>query len=65
MGDALEDILEHLPYLSAAQVYAALDYYRHHKQEIDNLIELNDDERFWQNATLDQAAGGCSGRGIA
>lgn len=48
LGDEVEDILEHLPYLSATQVYAALDYYRNHKQEIDNLIELNNDERFWQ-----------------
>lgn len=48
LGDTVEDILEHLPYLTREQVHAALDYYRQHKLEIDSSIELNDDEGFWQ-----------------
>lgn len=48
LGDSIEDILEHLPYLTKEQVHAALDYYRQHKLQIDSSIELNDDEGFWQ-----------------
>jgi hypothetical protein len=47
--------LEHLPHLSAEQIYAALDYYRSYRQEIDDLIELNNDERFWQAWTQSAA----------
>ena len=55
LGDRVKDILEHLPYLTAGHIYAALDYYRSHKQEIDDLIELNDDEGFWQAWTQSAA----------
>ena len=55
LGDEVEDILEHLPHLSAEQIYAALDYYRNYRQEIDDLIELNNDERFWQAWTQSAA----------
>jgi uncharacterized protein (DUF433 family) len=55
LGDRVEDILEHLPHLTVEQIHAALDYYRGHKQEIDVLIELNDDERFWQAWTQSAA----------
>jgi uncharacterized protein (DUF433 family) len=48
VGDTVEDILEHLPYLTREQIHAALDYYRQHKLEIDSSIELNDDEGFWR-----------------
>lgn len=55
LGDRVSDILEHLPYLTAEHIYAALDYYRSHKQEIDNLIELNNDEGFWKAWTQSAA----------
>ena len=48
MGESVEEILEHLPYLTVEQIHAALEYYRHHKREIDELIELNNDEDFWR-----------------
>jgi uncharacterized protein (DUF433 family) len=48
LRDRVNDILEHLPYLTAEHIHAALDYYRSHKQEIDDLIELNNDEGFWK-----------------
>ena len=38
-GQSVEDILAALPYLTAAQVYAALSYYYENKPEIDRLIE--------------------------
>jgi uncharacterized protein (DUF433 family) len=55
LGDRVSDILEHLPYLTAAHIHAALDYYRSHKQEIDDSIELNNDEGFWKAWTQSAA----------
>jgi uncharacterized protein (DUF433 family) len=43
LGDRVNNILEHLPYLTVEHIHAALDYYRSHKQEIDDSIELNND----------------------
>jgi uncharacterized protein (DUF433 family) len=38
MGMSVEEILEGLPHLSPAQVFAALSYYHDHQEEIENDI---------------------------
>lgn len=40
-GHAPEEIPEHLPHLSLAQVFDALSYYAAHQVEIDAFIERN------------------------
>lgn len=42
LGHGVEEILEGLPQLTAAQVYEALSYYHDHVQEIESAVE---DER--------------------
>ena len=40
-GASPEEILEHLPHLSLAQVFDALSYYQDHLDEIDRAIAEN------------------------
>jgi uncharacterized protein (DUF433 family) len=40
-GVAPEEILEHLPHLTLAQVFDALSYYSDHTEEINTHIERN------------------------
>jgi len=45
MGLSVEEILEGLPHLAAAQVYEALSYYHDHQAEIERDIEESQVER--------------------
>ena len=40
-GATVQQLLEHYPHLTAAQVYDALSYYYDHKDETDRLIREN------------------------
>jgi len=44
-GQSVEDMLAALPPLTAAQIYAALSYYRDHQAEMDRLLEESRPER--------------------
>ncbi len=47
IGVKPEDISEHLPHITLAQVFDALSYYSDHRQELDRFIDINrvrDDE---------------------
>ena len=47
IGVKPEDIPEHLPHITLAQVFDALSYYNDHPEEMDRFIEMNrvrDDE---------------------
>jgi prevent-host-death family protein len=44
-GQTVDEILDGLPHLTPAQVYAALAYYHDHRDEIDALIETAQPER--------------------
>ena len=47
IGVKPEDIPEHLPHITLAQVFDALSYYSDHREELDRFIEINrvrDDE---------------------
>lgn len=41
MGIAPEEIPNHLPHLTLAQVFDALSYYADHQDEINHYIEIN------------------------
>lgn len=41
MGISPEEIPEHLPHLTLAQVFDALSYYSDHQEEINSYIEQN------------------------
>ncbi|PKO22743.1 MAG: hypothetical protein CVU38_07890 [Chloroflexi bacterium HGW-Chloroflexi-1] len=44
-GESVQDILDALPHLTAAQVHDALSYYYDHQAEIDRLIEASQPEQ--------------------
>lgn len=41
LGSPPEDIPNHLPHLSLAQVFDALSYYSDHQEEIQKYLEIN------------------------
>jgi uncharacterized protein (DUF433 family) len=41
LGNAPEEITQHLPYLSLAQIFDALSFYLDHQEEIQGYIESN------------------------
>lgn len=41
MGTMPEEILNHLPHLTLAQVFDALSFYLDHQEKIDNYIDRN------------------------
>jgi uncharacterized protein (DUF433 family) len=50
LGMSVDEILQSLPHLSAAQVHAALTYYFDHQAQIDRDIRKNQDVEFWKRA---------------
>lgn len=48
MGLSVDEVLQSLPHLSAAQVHAALAYYFDHQKEIDRDIARNNDVVYWK-----------------
>jgi uncharacterized protein (DUF433 family) len=50
MGMTVDEILQALPHLSAAQVHGALTYYFDHQKEIDRDIAHNSDFEYWKKA---------------
>ncbi len=44
LGMSVDEILEGLPHLKAAEVYDALSYYFDNQEEIERYIEENDEE---------------------
>ncbi len=50
-----EEIQRRLPHLNLGQVYAALAYYLHHRQEIDAFIEANRIPEDWSSKRFDPA----------
>jgi len=48
MGMTVDEILQTLPHLSAAQVHAALAYYFEHQKDIDRDIARNSDLEYWK-----------------
>ena len=48
MGMSVDEILQSLPHLNAAQVHAALAYYFDHQKEIDRDIARNNDVEHWK-----------------
>jgi len=50
MGMTVDEILQALPHLNAAQVHAALGYYFDHQKEIDRDIARNSDLKYWKQA---------------
>lgn len=48
MGLSVDEVLQSLPHLSAAQVHAALAYYFDHQKEIDRDIARNNDVAYWK-----------------
>jgi hypothetical protein len=41
----VEEIIKGLPHLNHAQVYDAISYYYDHKEEIDEEIRINNDDK--------------------
>jgi uncharacterized protein (DUF433 family) len=58
MGLSVEEILEGLPHLTAAQVYEALSYYHDHQAEIEQDIEESQAERIIERYGLTVTADG-------
>jgi uncharacterized protein (DUF433 family) len=58
MGLSVEEILEGLPHLTAAQVYEALSYYHDHQAEIEQDIEDSQAERIIERYGLKATADG-------
>jgi uncharacterized protein (DUF433 family) len=58
MGLSVEEILEGLPHLRAAQVYEALSYYHDHQAEIEQDIEDSHAERIIDRYGLTVTADG-------
>ena len=58
MGLSIEEILEGLPQLTAAQIYEALSYYHDHKADIEQDIEESKVERLVERYGLEVTAGG-------
>lgn len=52
MGDTPEEILDKYPHLTLAQIYDALSYYYDHKEEIDNDIESDSEEKVRRESGL-------------
>ena len=48
MGMSVDEILQSLAHLSAAQVHSALAYYFDHQAELDRDIARNNDVAFWK-----------------
>lgn len=48
MGMSVDEILQSLPHLSAAQVHAALTYYFDHQAAINREIRKNEDIDYWE-----------------
>src|SRR5437773_7826518 len=48
MGMTVDEILQAVPHLSAAQVHATLGYYFDHQKEIDRDIARNSDLEHWK-----------------
>ena len=48
MGMSVDEILQSLAHLSAAQVHSALAYYFDHQSEMDRDIARNNDVAFWK-----------------
>ena len=48
MGMTVDEILQALPHLSAAQVHAALAYYHDHQEDIDRDIARTSDYEYWK-----------------
>jgi uncharacterized protein (DUF433 family) len=48
LGMSVDEILQSLPHLTAAQVHAALAYYFDHQKEIDRDIARNSDLGYWK-----------------
>lgn len=50
-GWSAEEIVRHYPYLTLAEVHAALGYYFDHREEIDSeLLEESDEADSWRKA---------------
>jgi uncharacterized protein (DUF433 family) len=58
MGLSVEEILEGLPHLSPAQIFAALSYYYDHQAEIEQDIEESRGERLVERYGLTITADG-------
>lgn len=52
MGMTVDDILQSLPHLTAAQVHAGLAYYFDHQEEIDRDLAENQDIDLWQSRVM-------------
>ena len=48
MGMSVDEILQSLAHLSAAQVHSALAYYFDHQSEMDRDIARNNDVAYWK-----------------
>ena len=62
-GQTADEILDGLPHLTAAQVYAALAYYHDHREEIDALIDAAQPEQVAaaHGLTVTRLGGGIAG----
>ena len=52
MGMTVDEILQSLPHLTAAQVHAGLAYYFDHQEEIDCDLAENQDIDFWKKQAV-------------
>jgi uncharacterized protein (DUF433 family) len=52
-GYTADEIVAMYPHITHAQVYDALSYYYHHRDEIDKIIEENK-EGYWKEKTKDE-----------
>ena len=52
MGMTVDEILQALPHLSAAQVHSGLAYYFDHQEEIDRDRAENEDVEYWNRQVL-------------
>ena len=58
LGMSVDEILEGLPYLKAAEVYDALAYYFDNPEEIEEYIEDNDEEKLMKKYPSGKLNGG-------
>ena len=50
MGMTVDEVLQAMPHLTAAEVHGALAYYFDHQKEIDGDIARNSDLEYWKKA---------------